>query len=89
MSKDLKIACPKCQWEPDGGAYWGCDKCGHSWNTFDTGGRCPSCSKQFKYTQCIGHRGGCNRSSPHLDWYTELDNWLEEELESIKQPVQV
>ncbi|MCB9299080.1 MAG: hypothetical protein H6566_00445 [Lewinellaceae bacterium] len=79
----MKITCPKCAWEPDGGAYWGCT-CGHIWNTFETAGRCPACGKQWKDTQCIAWRGGCNRMSPHIDWYKGLDKWLEGELKSIK-----
>jgi hypothetical protein len=82
MSKDVKIACPKCNWEPDGGAYWSCT-CGHIWNTFETAGQCPSCGRQWTHTQCIGYRGGCNRWSPHIDWYRDLDDWVEEEIQHI------
>ena len=84
MPADIKIECPKCAWEPDGGAYWSCT-CGHVWNTFATAGRCPSCNKQWKHTQCIRHQGGCNEFSPHLDWYKGLDDWLRKELEAIQQ----
>ncbi len=76
-----KIACPKCNWEPDGGAHWMCS-CGQQWNTFETAGRCPSCGKHWKYTQCIPHLGGCPEWSLHVDWYRDLDDWLEEELEN-------
>ena len=44
-----KIACPKCEWEPDGGEYWGCSSCGHVWDTFKTAARCPSCGKQYHH----------------------------------------
>ncbi len=81
-----KIACPKCGWEPDGAPYWSCT-CGHSWNTFDTAGKCPSCGKQWKDTQCIPHAGGCWEWSPHIDWYHHLDDWLKEEIEKINEPV--
>jgi len=87
MDQELKIACPKCSWEPDGGAYWACTKCGCSWNTFDTRGKCPSCGKQYHNTQCIGYRGGCDKMSPHLDWYTDLSNVVDELLKSIEEPV--
>ncbi|MCP3927703.1 MAG: hypothetical protein GY705_01215 [Bacteroidetes bacterium] len=87
MHDNVKIECPKCGWEPDGGAYWGCI-CGNVWNTFDTAGRCPSCGKQYKNTQCISYRGGCNLFSPHMDWYKNLDEWLEEELNTIKTPIE-
>jgi len=81
-----KIACPKCDWEPDGGEYWGCT-CGHTWDTFKTAARCPACGKQYRYTQCIGYVGGCNQSSPHIDWYRHLDDWLREQLEQIEVTV--
>jgi hypothetical protein len=29
----MYIACPKCDWRPDGGAYWVCT-CRHVWDTF-------------------------------------------------------
>ena len=79
-----KIACPKCNWEPDGGAHWMCS-CGHQWNTFETSGRCPRCGKNWEYTQCIPHRGGCPDWSLHIDWYRDLDDWLQEEVENLKQ----
>ena len=84
MSKEIKIACPKCNWEPDGGEYWGCT-CGHVWNTFATAAKCPNCGKQWKDTQCIPFRGGCYEFSPHIDWYRNLDNIIEKEIESLKK----
>jgi hypothetical protein len=87
MASEVKIECPKCAWEPDGGAYWQCT-CGHIWDTFSTAARCPVCAKQWEYTQCIPHRGGCVAMSPHLDWYKGLDRWLEEELASISELAQ-
>ncbi len=87
MPEDVKIECPKCAWEPDGGAYWQCS-CGHTWNTFETAARCPACSRQWEYTQCILHRGGCDKMSPHLDWYKGLDKWLENELRRIEIPAE-
>jgi hypothetical protein len=58
------IRCPKCQWSPGERAHWGC-KCRHLWNTFSTGGRCPSCHFQWTTTAC--HR--CGEMSPHDAWY--------------------
>ncbi len=81
---EVRIACPKCDWAPDGGAYWSCT-CGYVWNTFDTGGRCPRCEKQWKKTQCIPHRGGCYSWSFHEDWYRGLDEWLEEEMDAVER----
>jgi hypothetical protein len=63
----MHIACPKCEWEPDAGARWSCN-CGHRWNTFDTGGRCPACGHVWRETQCLA----CRRFSPHHDWYRDL-----------------
>jgi hypothetical protein len=59
-----KIRCPLCGWTPRREDRWMCT-CGHSWNTFDTGGVCPVCLHQWKETQCLS----CGRWSPHSDWY--------------------
>ena len=32
-----RIRCPLCMWVPKASSRWAC-YCGHSWNTFDTGG---------------------------------------------------
>lgn len=85
--EDVKIQCPKCTWEPDGQPYWQCTTCEHSWDTFETGARCPNCSHQYEMTQCIHHAGGCNESSPHLDWYKGLDKWLKREVDAVKDIV--
>lgn len=65
---EVEIFCPKCEWEPQASDRWQCS-CGHLWNTFDTIGRCPSCSKVWEDTQCLS----CKKWSPHLDWYHNLD----------------
>lgn len=83
----MKIACPKCQWEPDGGAYWVCSECDTTWDTFSTAARCPTCKHQYEITSCVPPAGGCNESSPHLDWYTDLDAMLKEELAKIRERV--
>lgn len=81
---EVKIACPKCDWEPQPNDTWSCS-CGHDWHTFDTGGRCPSCNKTWEDTQCLGPwAGGCSQWSPHLDWYRGLDEWVKEEIEKIR-----
>lgn len=73
---EITIECPKCKWQPHANSRWTCS-CGHSWNTFDTGGRCPQCKKQWNETQCLSHwEGGCSKWSPHLDWYKGLDETL-------------
>lgn len=77
------INCPKCKWEPKAADTW-CCTCGHEWNTFDTGGTCPSCNKTWEDTQC--HH--CERWSPHLNWYKGFDKLLKVELEKITYTVQ-
>ena len=79
----IKISCPKCNWNPDGGAYWVCD-CNFVWNTFSTFGKCPNCSKIHKNTQCpSGDCLGCGKWSDHLDWYKDLDRKLKDFLEKV------
>ncbi len=80
---NIRIRCPKCEWQPDHQARWQCT-CKHIWNTFETGGRCPKCGIVWEDTQCLRSRGGCAQWSPHLDWYDGLDdivNKLKEEIE--------
>jgi hypothetical protein len=60
------IRCPKCNWRPQASDRWYCI-CRHRWNTFDTGGVCPSCLYQWKITQCLR----CGAWSPHSDWYAQ------------------
>lgn len=61
-----RIRCPPCGWVPRKGNLWSCT-CGHAWNTFDTGGICPGCLRQWMETQCLS----CSRWSPHSAWYHE------------------
>ena len=58
------IKCPKCGWTPRSEDRWWCS-CLYSWNTFDTGGVCPGCLKQWTMTACLA----CHQWSPHSDWY--------------------
>lgn len=80
----IKIACPKCDWEPDGGPYWEC-YCEHIWNTFDTAGKCPNCSKVWLDTQCPGpgYPGGCGSWSKHIDWYRNLTDIMRKKIEEV------
>ncbi|MBO6934456.1 MAG: hypothetical protein JJ863_05765 [Deltaproteobacteria bacterium] len=59
-----RIRCPKCGYQPVPSDRWFCE-CGHSWNTFDTRGRCPACQKQWLRTACLR----CHQWSLHEDWY--------------------
>ncbi len=81
---NIHIRCPKCKWEPDGQPYWQCT-CNTNWNTFATGARCPKCRKVWEDSQCVKHAGGCNKWSPHLDWYGGLDDMVNKLKEEIKE----
>jgi hypothetical protein len=59
-----RIRCPICGWTPRSEDRWMC-QCAHLWNTFDTGGVCPSCLMQWAFTACPA----CKVWSPHSDWY--------------------
>lgn len=60
----MQIICPNCGWGSDGLAHWRCE-CGYLWNTFETRGKCPKCSKQWADTSCPR----CSIFSPHEAWY--------------------
>ncbi len=60
------IECPRCGWRPRPQSRWRCD-CGHTWNTFDTRGVCPSCGKNWTTTLCLN----CRESPDHQTWYFE------------------
>jgi len=62
-----RIRCPVCGWTPAAEDRWMC-QCGHQWNTFDTGGICPSCLLKWAFTCCLA----CHLWSPHSDWYAKL-----------------
>ena len=59
-----RIRCPACGWAPGRHDRWACT-CLHVWNTFDTGGVCPACGREWAETQCPR----CGSWSPHFDWY--------------------
>jgi hypothetical protein len=63
-----RVRCPACKWEPKRDDQWTCE-CLHAWNTFDTGGVCPSCQRQWMETQCPQ----CHVWSRHADWYDDGD----------------
>jgi hypothetical protein len=58
------IRCPKCRWMPRAHDRWMCH-CRHTWNTFDTRGKCPGCGHQWTQTKCLA----CREWSEHEDWY--------------------
>lgn len=59
-----RIRCPLCNWSPTNKDTWACE-CGNMFNTFETGGICPQCMKDWKRTQCHS----CHQWSAHSDWY--------------------
>jgi DNA-directed RNA polymerase subunit RPC12/RpoP len=59
-----RIRCPHCQWRPRKHDRWSC-RCGHAWNTFETGGVCPACAHRWLHTVCLR----CLRWGRHEDWY--------------------
>lgn len=75
MENEIKICCPKCDWEPDASSEWTCT-CEHIWNTFDTGGICPKCKTRWKDTECLS----CHKWSPHIDWYRGLDEAIRQQI---------
>ena len=70
-----RIRCPLCQWRPRPEHRWFCAPCAYpehfiggcsaSWNTFTTGGRCPGCGHQWRWTVCLN----CAGWSLHQNWY--------------------
>ncbi len=70
-----RIRCPLCEWQPKPLHRWFCapcdypeffdDGCGTCWNTFNTGGHCPGCGHQWRWTACLN----CEAWSLHADWY--------------------
>lgn len=79
--REIKIYCPKCQWEPVQSSRWTCT-CKFSWNTFDTAGVCPRCSKAWEDTACLS----CTRWSRHSHWYHDfIDDLLQEESAPVEE----
>lgn len=80
--REIKIYCPQCRWEPVQSSRWVCT-CRFSWNTFDTAGVCPRCSKAWEETACLS----CKSWSLHRDWYHDfVDGELQVEAEPIAEP---
>ncbi|HEY2347326.1 MAG TPA: hypothetical protein VGH80_15860 [Xanthomonadaceae bacterium] len=69
-----RIYCPKCKWRPSHASRWICSQrmggCGHVWNTFLTGGLCPSCGCVWEITACLS----CRQFSLHKEWYHYPDD---------------
>jgi Zn-dependent protease len=58
------FSCPSCRQAPPLGALWACGRCKAPFDTFETGGRCPSCGALFDEALCAD----CGRSIPIGEW---------------------
>jgi Zn-dependent protease len=58
------FACPSCKTAPPAGAFWKCNLCGQSFDTFQTRGVCPNCKAQFAVTRCLD----CGVAKPIGEW---------------------
>ena len=86
MPREPEIYCPRCKWRPTAESRWSCvPSCGASWNTFWTGGVCPSCNYRWMKTQCLS----CHEVSLHKDWYHHPDGegTSREKKKDILEPV--
>ena len=59
-------SCPSCNTAPPLGPYWKCGHCGQSFDTFESGARCPFCATQYPATQCLN----CGQQNPLSAWMT-------------------
>jgi Zn-dependent protease len=58
------FACPSCHTAPPRGLFWTCNKCSTRFDTFETGGICPSCATRFANTTCLD----CRHKAPIAEW---------------------
>lgn len=83
MNREPEIYCPECRWRPQAESRWYCmPSCGACWNTFWTGGVCPSCHYRWRKTQCLS----CGEISLHKDWYHYPDGGRPAEREKTDMP---
>jgi Zn-dependent protease len=58
------FACPSCHTAPPLGPFWTCNKCNTRFDTFETGGICPSCAARFATTTCLD----CRHKAAITEW---------------------
>jgi hypothetical protein len=58
------FACPACASPPLIGKFWQCSNCQASFDTYETGGVCPSCGNSYQVTECAS----CQTRSPIQQW---------------------
>ena len=64
LPRRVGFVCPWCEAAPPIGAFWTCDKCGQSFDTFETRAVCPKCGAQFATTLCLD----CRAQHPMSKW---------------------
>jgi Zn-dependent protease len=64
IPRRMGLKCPSCKASPPIGPLWGCANCQQSFDTFETGGRCPHCGAQYGVTTCLD----CRRSAAQQEW---------------------
>jgi len=64
IPRRMGLKCPSCGTAPPIGNYWGCANCRQSFDTFESGGRCPHCGTQYSSTMCLD----CRHNSPVHEW---------------------
>ena len=62
-------ACPACGIAPPKLPCWQCHQCGTRFDTFASGGHCPSCGTEFAVTGCPD----CGAARPLADWIKTVD----------------
>jgi Zn-dependent protease len=58
------FVCPSCHTAPPLGPFWTCNQCSARFDTFETGGICPSCAARFANTMCLD----CRHQAPIAQW---------------------
>jgi Zn-dependent protease len=64
LPRRFGFACPACKASPPIGDYWKCGKCGHAFDSFQTGAVCPHCATQYAATKCLD----CGAMHPMSQW---------------------
>ncbi len=59
-----EFACPTCKAAPPVGQFWKCNACTSAFDTFASGGQCPTCGTKFPLTMCLD----CRAKHPMSDW---------------------
>lgn len=71
LPRRLGFACPSCKTAPPLGAFWKCDQCGGSFDTFASSAVCPHCGVEHPATMC----GDCGRLNT-MDAWVDRQPWV-------------